>query len=161
MCGHSTGTLITFRMPLHYVKISIGKGRIHGRLLWVSNQVCIVRLLSDVYSDTLDGTWICMRCEISFRENWHLSTIAVHLSTGHDSPLFSSAAPSSWGMDRLANRELFPLHSISSSDDSCGSSLKPSSACLTPGLHRQGWQEHWFNNMQAQLSADDLHLNVQ
>lgn len=52
----------------------------------------------------------------------------------YNSPLLSSAAPSSWGMDKLANTELFPLQSMSSSDDSGCSSLNPSSGSLTPVL---------------------------
>lgn len=59
-------------------------------------------------------------------------------------PLLSSAAPSSWEMERSANRELLPLHSMSSSEASCWSSLRPSSASFPFGLSTETTkQQHW------------------
>ncbi|TNN85431.1 hypothetical protein EYF80_004453 [Liparis tanakae] len=66
--------------------------------------------------------------------SWSTNDAELKGKARGDSPLLSSAAPSSWGMDRLANRELFPLHSMSSSEDSCCSSLKQSSGSFAPGL---------------------------
>lgn len=39
-------------------------------------------------------------------------------------PLFSSAVPSNWGIERLARSKLLLLHSISSSEDESSSSVE-------------------------------------
>lgn len=98
--------------------------------------------MNKLYLRGLTLAKINVKCEIS------------HHTALYNSPLLSSAAPSSWGMDRLANRELFPLHSMSSSEDACCSLPKLSTGSLTLVLHIQMMKK---NN--AWLTVDDHLMN--